>query len=823
MSPAARQRLRLAAVLAGLAVAFAAATGAWGYRRLRASLPQLEGTTRVDGLAAEVTVERDALGVPTLRGQDRADLARALGWLHAQDRYFQMDLLRRAAAGELAELFGPRAVPHDRAIRLHGFRHLAQAVLQRLTPTERRLLDAYTAGVNAGLAGLAAAPFEYLLLRLPPQPWRAEDTVLVSYAIAIDMQDETAGYERSLMTLRDTYGVDSLAFFAPVVSAQDAALDGSTAALPPLPGPRVINLRATKVGAAPRPPTAAGRAARLGSATPAATAANPAAAFPWTPTDPEFLPGSNAFAVAAPHTATGAALLANDMHLGHAVPNIWYRAVLEFGGRRLAGVTLPGTPFLVAGSNGDLAWGFTNAPIDTGDLVVVETNSIAKNLYKAPGHSDLLAIDTRRETIAVKGGKTVVADYEWTLWGPIVGRNDRDRPLAYRWIAHDPGAMNLGLLGLEEATSVEAAVAAAHRAGLTPLNLIVADRAGEVAWTVAGHVPRRVGYDGRLPVTWSYGDRKWDGHLGAGEIPVVRGPESVLPGRVWSGNQRPVGGEALARLGDGGYSSAPRAAQIRDGLAALPRATARDLLAVQLDDRALFLQPWHGLLMATLSSAALQSHRARANLRRYAEPWEGRASADAVSYRVVREFRLAVRERVFGPIFAPCAETMPEFNWRRFHYEPALQALLRERPLHLLDPQYASWDDLLRAAVDDTIATLEKSGLPLPAGTWGQRNRARIRHPFSSAFPLLGRWLDLPADPLPGDTDMPRVQSPSNGASQRLVVSPGRESEGIFHMPGGQSAHPLSPFFRAGHTAWVRGEPTPFLPGPAVHRLTLQP
>jgi penicillin amidase len=166
---------------------------------------------------------------------------------------------------------------------------------------------------------------------------------------------------------------------------------------------------------------------------------------------------------------------------------------------------------------------------------------------------------------------------------------------------------------------------------------------------------------------------------------------------------------------------------------------------------------------------------------------------------------------------------MSDFNWRRLNLEPALQALLREKPPHFLDPQYASWDDLLVAAVDDTIAAIEKSTTPLPQGTWGERNRARIRHPFSGSFPLLGRWLDLPADPLPGDHDMPRVQSPAFGASERLVVSPGRENEGFFHMPGGQSAHPLSPYYRAGHAAWVRGDPTPFLPGPPVHRLTLQP
>jgi penicillin amidase len=149
--------------------------------------------------------------------------------------------------------------------------------------------------------------------------------------------------------------------------------------------------------------------------------------------------------------------------------------------------------------------------------------------------------------------------------------------------------------------------------------------------------------------------------------------------------------------------------------------------------------------------------------------------------------------------------------------------LVREKPPHLLNPLYLTWDDLLVKAVDDVITTLDKLGVTLPHANWGWRNTARIRHPFSGSFPWLARWLDMPRDPLPGDVDMPRVQGPSHGASERMVVSPGREDEGIFHMPGGQSGHPLSPFYRAGHTAWVRGEATPFLPGKAVHTLTLAP
>lgn len=814
MPPVAAKLLRLTAFVLGLLAAAALGAGLWLRGHLRSSLPRLDGAATVPGLAAEVTVERDALGMPTIRARDRVDATRALGWLHAQDRFFQMDLLRRAAAGELAALAGARALPRDRLARRHGFRRLAGQVLAGLDPADRALLEAYAAGANAGLAALGAPPWEYLALRSTPEAWRPEDVLLVGYSLVLDLQDSTGRYERSLMTLRDTYGEEVLAFLAPLVGPEDAALDGTVAPLPPVPGPKLINLRARPLSARPVP-AASGLARREPP---------PADPFPFPAPDPELRPGSNAFALAGSLSAGGAALVANDMHLGLAVPTIWYRASLAFAGRTVTGVTLPGTPFVVAGSNGEIAWGFTNAQVDSGDLIAVETNSLAPNLYKAPGHGDeFLRLERRRETIAVRGGDPVTEEYEWTVWGPVVGRNHRERPLALKWVAHDPAAMNLGLLRLEAARTADEAVATAHRAGISHVNLIVGDRTGAIAWTVAGLLPRRVGYDGRLPVTWSFGDRRWDGYLPPAEVPVLRGGDSSLPGRLWSANQRQVGGAALARLGDGAYAAPPRAAQIRDGLARLTAATPRDLLAVQLDDRALFLQPWHARLLAVLSPEAVAGHPARAELRRRAEVWEGRASPEAVSYRLVREFRQAVLRRALGPIFAPCAETMPDFDSRKLQVEPALQALLRERPMHLLEARYASWDDLLAAATDDTAAALSALGSEPAAATWGARNRAAIRHPLSAALPLVGRWLDLPADPLPGDSEMPRFQSPTNGASERLVVAPGREAEGILQVPGGQSGHPLSPYYQAGHAAWVRGEPSPLLPGPTRHRLTLQP
>jgi len=197
---------------------------------------------------------------------------------------------------------------------------------------------------------------------------------------------------------------------------------------------------------------------------------------------------------------------------------------------------------------------------------------------------------------------------------------------------------------------------------------------------------------------------------------------------------------------------------------------------------------------------------------------------DSVSYRLVHAFRWAAADLILDPIFAPCRETLPVFDWRKFNFQPGLQTLIEQRPTHLLNPRFESWDALLVAAADQVVTDIDHDGEALAHATWGHHNRARIRHPLGRSLPLgLGRFLNLPEDPLPGDAHMPLIQSPSFGASMRLVVSPGHEEEGLFQMPGGQSGHPLSEFYRAGHESWVNGTPEPLLPGPTVHTLLLVP
>jgi penicillin amidase len=489
---------------------------------------------------------------------------------------------------------------------------------------------------------------------------------------------------------------------------------------------------------------------------------------------------------------------------------------------RLDGVTLPGSPFLVVGSNGRVAWGFTDAYVDTTDVILTETDTIAQIRYRTS--SGWVDIEDRSDPIKVKGRTPEPFTARWTEWGPIISGPADGHYQVLRWVAHDPEATNINIMELETARTTAEAVDIFHRAGIPHENALIADADGAVAWTIANRLPRRVGYDGRLPVSWSYGDRKWDGWLRPDEIPVVHPADGLL----WSGNNRAVGGDALAKIGDSGCDEGARAGQIRDDLRALAAAGKKivpaDLLAVQLDDRARFLERWKDFLLTVLTDEAVAAKKSRGELRDTVKQWNGHASVDSAAYRIVCGFRAHVAGRAFAPFTSRAEGQYDRFSLGRLHYEDALWQLAHDQPAGLLNPANKSWESLLLAAADDVQDDADKAGLPLSRFTWGQCNVLAMQHPFSMFLPApLARCLDMPATPLAGDTDMPRVNNPKHGQSERLVVSPGHEAEGIFNMPGGQSGHPMSPYYRAGHDAWVKGEPTPLLPGPAQHTLVLQP
>jgi penicillin amidase len=542
----------------------------------------------------------------------------------------------------------------------------------------------------------------------------------------------------------------------------------------------------------------------------------------WRENTGDFFPGSNNWAVAGRHTHHGRALLANDMHLGLSVPNIWYRAVFEFpnqagGVRRVVGVTLPGAPAIVAGSNGDVAWGFTNSYGDWADLVLLEFTT--PDRYITPQGPQ--PVRYFREVIQIKNEPPQVLETPWTIWGPIIDRDHRGRRRALRWVAHDLEGVNLALLDLENATTVEDALSIANQVGAPAQNFVVASKEGHIGWTIFGPIPNRFGHDGRLPQSWADGQQGWDGWLAPADYPRIIDPPS---GFLWTANARVLSPSNPVQLGDGGYALGARAQQIRDRLITLKNVTEADLLALQLDDRALFLKRWRDVLLAVLTPQAVAADTRRQSLRNQVKNWRGRASIESVGFRMVRAFRLMLDERVFSALTAACKQADERFTYTHLRQrEGPLWRLVSERPRHLLDPRYNDWQALLLDVVDDVLDHFTEDGSTLQEQTWGAHNKVHIRHPLSAALPLLGYWLDIPPVSLPGDYHMPRLQTPTQGASERLVVAPSQETEGVLHMPVGQSGHPLSPFFAKGHKDWEKGISSPFMPGVARYTLRLEP
>lgn len=800
----------LVMLLCALAITLVAIAIA-GWMTLRASLPQLDGTHHALALSAPVIIERDALGVPTLRGGNRADLAFGTGFVHAQDRFFQMDLLRRVAAGEMSALIGRSALELDLRNRPHRFRERARLALAGLPPDQRQLIERYTAGVNEGLASLTARPFEYWLLRTKPVAWRPEDTLLVVYAMYFDLQINEVSRILSRAALRERVPADLFAFLLPETSHWDAPFDVASSpqgdlATPPSTRPDWLST----LKPAEMPPSNAGPQYS------GVTAAHS-------------MTGSNSWVVDGAHSAQGGAIVANDMHLGLSLPNIWYRLSLAWPGldgpmHHVTGVSLPGAPLVIAGSNGQVAWGFTNSYGRFIDLIELQRSPADPSQYRiADGSWERVTV--HRERIAVNGGVPVDLQVIDTRWGPqiVVGTH----AYALRWVAHDPQAVNLNLQRLEDSASVTDALHVAQTSGIPTQNFVVADSQGKIGWTLAGPLPQRDASDdassaplGDLPFK-SLTYRGWQGYLAPDAYPVRIDPPL---GRLWTANNRTLPSGEATLPGDAGADLGARASQIRDDLFAVPRATERDMLSIQTDDRALWIDSWRRIALSALDADALKNHPRRAEFRQLIETWNDRADADAIGYRLVRGFYFSLYDAWFGKLDADLAATDPQLGLRvaSSRYDAVMEALAAHRAW--VPEGFIDWRAFMLDRIDHAIAQLP-ADTKLPDARWGKRNRAAIEHPFARLVPAwlpwVRAWLAAPRDPLPGDFNMPRVQGRAFGASERMVVSPGREQDGIFEMPGGQSGHPLSPYFLAGHEAWVRGDATPFLPGAAVHRLEL--
>ncbi|WP_076919944.1 penicillin acylase family protein [Pseudoalteromonas sp. SK18] len=747
-------------------VVLALASTAIVYGVLTLSLPTLDGKGRSDAVTQPVKVARDTLGQAVITAATRHEAAYGLGYAHGQDRFFQMDLLRRNAAGELSELFGKAALALDKKMRFHQLRKRSQAILKTLPEADKQLLKSYAQGVNEGLAQVGYPSFEYLLTGAEQQPWQSEDSLLVIFSMYLDLQTATFERDQALIQIQQQYGAKMVEFLTQP-SQYQAALDGSvltpyTQTIPQLP---TQSLAAIKTITA------------------------------------NLEVGSNNWAVTADLTNTQAAMLSDDMHLSMAVPVIWYRAQLNYThddqAYQVTGVSLPGAPAIVVGSNNKIAWGFTNGYIDTADWVALTDSSKTWQV---------------NEVIALPNGNSETYPLTLSEYGPVKYINNQ--PYALSWAAHQPYAVDMQLLQLEQAETVDDALNIASNVGIPVQNLMVVDSQGSAAWKHMGGIPART-----APSELAINENEYSATWQQNEVirPFVKNPQS---GRLWTGNSRVVSADDNVRFGNGGYALGARATQIRDRLFEKQRFNESDFYQLQLDNQARFLMPWHALLLEQLKK---QPTRYKDHINAL-ENWQQCACPQSIGYTLVKTYRDELINILFSSIETTLNQQDGTLKYVKRDLEPAVWQLIKTQPTSWVNPQFTNWEQQLQGAFEQTLTQLTSMfGSNIQNWQWGKVNELAIEHPFAKQMPILSKLLNMPTAPGFGDSYMPAVQKRSFGASQRFIVQPGHLKNAILTIPGGQSGHPLSEFYRAGFDEYVKGKHTPLLPQALMHQIEIAP
>ena len=729
-------------------------------RVARASIPRVSGRVELSGLEARVEVVRDRFGVPHVYADHLPDLARAVGYVQAQDRLFQMELLRRFAYGRLAELAGPRALEIDRFVRRLRLGWAARRDAKAADGAAAEWASAYAEGVNAFLAA-GPLPLELRLARARPEPWSAVDVFAPGQALALGL---SVNWEAELARMRVA---------ARVGRERAAQLEPELAHDVPVIVPPELAERASRPAGAPA------------------------------------LGASNSWAVAASRSATGAPLLANDPHLELTVPGIWYAQHLELAGASVAGFSVPGTGVVVLGRTRTVAWGFTAANVDTQDLYV-ERFDRERRRYLADG--EWLEPEIVREEIRVRGRRRPAIEAVLvTRHGPLVAGPDgaTGEALALRWSAHEPGRALGAFLDLMDARTVEDADRAFDRFTGPPQNVVLADADGTIAYRLAGGpIPARRRGEGLVPAVGWTSDHEWRGWVAQADLPRFRNPER---GSIVTANNRIVGDDYPHFLG-WEHLNGYRARRIEELLDELEAVTVEDCRRIQLDQRSL-----PGLELAAIARTFEADTPAERRALDLLRAWDGELGADSVAGAVysvlMRQLELEAyaelgseRERFLGAGETEATVSLALFERTR----PVILRSLAERD----DSFFAdgrTWDDVFRAAL---AATVRELGPGLGRRPWGELHRVGFRHPFGEV-PLLGRVFNRGPYPAGGDADTVwqmawRVEEPYgprlSGPSMRAVYDLGDPNGTSYVLAAGQSAHVASPHFDDFVERWRAGE-----------------
>jgi penicillin amidase len=855
-------------LIVGLTTFFAARS--YVQHLLITSLPQVDGALGVPGLSAPVAVQRDAHGVPHIRAASLDDLVFAQGFVTAQDRLFQMDVLRRHAAGELAQVLGPSLLEHDRIQRTLQLRAAADRAVSTIPKEQLHYLETYARGVNASIAlQRENLPLEFRVLRYNPLPWTSRDSLLVGLVMYQDLTNSfPTKLSREAITARltpelanDLYPVSSWRDHPPEQPVVDLTAPQE---LPNIP----LDESQSKLTRPTRP----ARPAASNSPT-ASTADLLALAKALHPSCEACTAGSNNWVISGSRTSTGKPMLSNDMHLSLIVPNIWYQADLAspapFGSFHVTGASLPGVPFIIVGHNDHIAWGFTNLGADVQDVYIEHLRGSGPSAEFQSADNAWHSVLHQTETIHVRGKPDVTLDVTSTMHNgvptPIISPllPTEKRTLALRWTIYDPSTLSAPFLNIDSATDWPSFLAAFAQFGGPSQNVVYADDQGHIGYHAVGAIPIRRGPSAPtpfpsappaapsspadaqapsqpptpaspVPVDAVSGQYEWTGY-----IPFVQLPQSFDPpnGVLATANSR-VTPDNYPYTITLNWAAPYRNERIWKVLLNRDHFTAADLLSLQTDvysdlDRNIAQRLAYSIDHSSTHDKRL--HQAADLLRN----WNGQVDADSPAPPIVNAAREALWQLLLEPRLGsephsdPQGRTLPLwklYTWGEKTY--AAEQIVMHTPDRWLPPGYSNWNELLTAAVSRGLADAHAPG-DLSTWTHGKAYPIDIEHPIFSKSRLLRAFIKLPTgtgvQPQSGDASTIKQVGRSFGPSERFTADLSDLDRSTFNLVLGESGNPASPWFMDQWPAWYNGTTflmpytTAAVNATTRHTLTLQP
>ena len=792
------------------AIIGAGACGWWFFHR---ALPQLDGAAALPGLSAQVRVDRDAWSAPHITASSVDDMVMAQGYVTAQDRLWQMDVLRRVAEGEISEVIGngPNglALSSDRLFRTYGIRQAAERDAAALDPESRTVMEAYADGVNAFITSHQnRLPWEFGALGYKPRPWTPADSLaIVGYMYRTLSNTWPLEIDRAWVTQK--VGPERAAQLFSQDSPDDRVIVGAAPSSTPAPARSPATISAT---------LRSGSAASPGDS--AASRAEDEAFSVITASDEDedvrAGTGSNNWVVNGAHTASGKPLLANDPHLELTVPDIWYVVHLTAPGWNVEGAALPGEPLVVIGHNDRIAWGFTNNGADVQDLYIETFDAANLPRYRANGQ--WVKADVRTERIKIRGQADQVFDVYTTRHGPIV-ELDGDTSYALQWTALQPGGLSHSYLLMGRAQNWQEFKDALRDVVGPAQNAVYADVDGNIGFIVAAKIPIRKKGDGSVPVPGDTDDYEWTGYIPFDELPQAFNPPG---GIIATANARVVGPGYPHYLTDR-WAPPWRTERIYDLLSAKQNLTPADMNAIQNDVLSIPNQRLAAALVEASRASLPQDTHTRDLLARLAN-WDGRAAADSVEESFVMRVRVALLRNVLSPFLG--AET-GRYTWRSAVF---VDWLLREHPVNWLPSGYRNYDELLIHSADDAVAQLAAATHNSDSSAWpyGRLNSLIMFHPLGRNG-ILRRLFSIGPLPQSGDVFTVKAMTRTHGPSMRFVADLSNWDNSLLEISTGESGQFLSSHYKDQFPEWFAGRPiaSPFSDAAEqssrAHTLLLEP